>query len=581
MRSRLIGEDSFRFWFQRVYLERFVRKAASGVVPGGTILDASAGGGMYRPLFSQVRYEAADFGQNESKPYGETTYLCDLSSSPVSDERFDMVLCTQVLEHVPEPKAVLAELYRVLKPDSRLWLSVPLYYAEHDAPLDYYRYTRYGFEHLLTSVGFELERIEPLEGYYGTLSYQFHVAMYGLPRRPEHYGGGVVGLVMMPVAAMLRVQFRALWFHFEQLDVRHKHVSTGHCINHGRCEETCPALRPVGKGARRFCEMRILVTGGAGYIGSHTAKSLAAAGIEPYVFDNLSTGHAAAVRWGPLIIGDLEDVSLLQEVLETYGISAVIHFAAKAYVGESIIDPEPYLHTNVSGTLTLLRAMRAAGVRDIVFSSTCATYGVPDRVPITEDAIQRPINPYGESKLFIERALRSYGAAYGLRSIILRYFNAAGADKDGEIGEMHDPETHILPNVIATALGQRDVLDVFGADYPTHDGTAVRDFVHVDDLAKAHVRALNHITSGGESNVFNLGTGRGWSIREIISSVESVSGRHVRVRIGGRRQGDPPILVADASKANQVLGWEPQHSNLECIVQSAWAWHVSQSNSGT
>jgi len=317
----------------------------------------------------------------------------------------------------------------------------------------------------------------------------------------------------------------------------------------------------------------VLVTGGAGYIGSHTCKALAAAGYTPVALDNLVYGHRWAVRWGPLEFTDLADRAAVERVLRQRAIRSVIHFAAYAYVGESMSDPGKYFRNNVANTLNLLDAMRAVGVGRIVFSSTCATYGVPDAVPIAEDHPQRPVNPYGESKLFIERALHWHGAAHGLRWMALRYFNAAGADPDGEIGEDHDPETHLIPLAIATALGRRAELQVMGTDYPTPDGTAIRDYIHVTDLADAHVRALRHLEAAGASGALNLGTGRGHSVREVVATVERVSGRKVHARNAPRRPGDPPALVAAPGRARELLGWEPRCSGLETIVQTACRWH--------
>jgi len=317
----------------------------------------------------------------------------------------------------------------------------------------------------------------------------------------------------------------------------------------------------------------VLVTGGAGYIGSHTCKALAAAGYSPVALDNLVHGHRWAVRWGPFEQADLADREAIERVLRRHDIGAVIHFAAYAYVGESMADPGKYFRNNVAHTLNLLEAMRAVGVGRIVFSSTCATYGVPEAVPIAEGERQLPVNPYGESKLFIERALYWHGAAHGLRWTALRYFNAAGADPDGEIGEDHDPETHLIPLAIETALGRRRELQVLGTDYPTPDGTAVRDYVHVTDLADAHVRALRHLEGEGPSGALNLGTGRGHSVREVIAMVERVSGRKVSARNAPRRAGDPPVLVAAPGRARELLGWEPRWSSLETIVQTAHRWH--------
>jgi UDP-glucose-4-epimerase GalE len=321
--------------------------------------------------------------------------------------------------------------------------------------------------------------------------------------------------------------------------------------------------------------MRILVTGGAGYIGSHTAKTLALAGYEPVVLDNLSTGHRWAVRWGPFVQGNVGDRDLVRQVIERYEIGGVVHFAASAYVGESVVEPRAYFHNNVVNTLALLDGMMAAGVHRIVFSSTCATYGEPDGLPIDEEHRQLPVNPYGDSKLFVENVLRAYATAYGMRWVALRYFNAAGADPSGEIGEVHDPETHLLPLVIEAALGRRPAVDIFGSDYPTPDGTAIRDYIHVCDLADAHVRALDHLLSGGESVALNLGVGRGYSVKEVVEVVERVGGRPVPVRLAPRRPGDPPALVADAAKARQILEWVPRYTELDAIVRTAWAWHAN------
>jgi len=320
----------------------------------------------------------------------------------------------------------------------------------------------------------------------------------------------------------------------------------------------------------------VLVTGGAGYIGSHTCKVLAQAGYQPIVFDNLSRGHREAVRWGPLIEGDLADRKRLVTALETYRAAAVIHFAAYAYVGESVSDPAMYYRNNLGGSLSLIEAMRETGVDKIIFSSTCATYGVPADSPIRESAPQLPVNPYGETKLAIERALHWYGEAYGLRSVLLRYFNAAGADSEGEIGEFHEPETHLVPLVLQAALGQRPHLDIYGTDYPTADGTAVRDYTHVADLAEAHLRALEHLCAGHESIALNLGTARGHSVREVIAAAESVCGRSIPWHAAARRPGDPPVLVADPTRAAERLGWRAQYSDLQTIIRTALAWHESR-----
>jgi UDP-glucose-4-epimerase GalE len=317
---------------------------------------------------------------------------------------------------------------------------------------------------------------------------------------------------------------------------------------------------------------RILVTGGAGFVGSHTAKALARAGMEPVVLDDLSAGHRWAVRYGPLVEGNLEDLSLLRKTLETYQVEGILHFAASIQVGESVANPQKYFRNNFVNTLGLLDAMVSAGVKNIVFSSSAAVYGNPEKTPIPEDHLKRPTSPYGESKLMMERAIEWYGRAYGLRWTALRYFNAAGADPDGELGESHDPESHLIPLVIAAALGRRPHVEVFGADYPTPDGTAIRDYIDVTDLAEAHVLALRLLISGGENAALNLGTGSGHSVREVIAAVERVSKRQVPFRDAPRRAGDPAVLVADPARAAKMLGWKPQRSGLDGIVEGAWRW---------
>ena len=319
----------------------------------------------------------------------------------------------------------------------------------------------------------------------------------------------------------------------------------------------------------------VLVTGGAGYIGSHACKVLARAGYRPVVFDNFSRGHREAVRWGPLIEGSLAERGKLAAALARHRISVVMHFAAYAYVGESVTDPALYYANNLGGSLSLLEAMREARVDKIVFSSTCATYGTPAQVPIRETLPQLPVNPYGETKLAIERALHWYGEAYGLRWVSLRYFNAAGADPEGEIGERHEPETHLVPLVLAAALEERPQVEIYGTDYPTPDGTAIRDYIHVQDLAEAHLRALEHLGAGGQSTALNLGTGRGHSVREVIRAAEAVSGKSIPCRETARRPGDPPVLVADPGLAAELLGWRARLSDLETIVRTALAWHMS------
>lgn len=322
--------------------------------------------------------------------------------------------------------------------------------------------------------------------------------------------------------------------------------------------------------------MQILVTGGAGYIGSHTAKALAHAGFEPVVLDNLSQGHRSAVRWGSLVEVDLCDREALRRLFKGYRIAAVIHFAAFIAVGESVRAPAEYFRNNVLNTLNLLDAMRESGVRRIVFSSTAAVYGNPLQAPISEDHPTQPLNPYGESKLMVERLLGWYENAYGLKWTALRYFNAAGADAKGEAGELHNPETHLIPLAIAAAHGDLPELPVFGADYETADGTAVRDYIHVTDLAAAHVKALERLVRDGKSGAMNLGTGRGHSVREVISAVERAVGQPVPVRYCSRRDGDAPELVANASRARRELSWDPQHSTLDNIVQTACAWYEAR-----
>jgi len=321
---------------------------------------------------------------------------------------------------------------------------------------------------------------------------------------------------------------------------------------------------------------RILVTGGAGYIGSHTCKALAAAGYAPIVLDDLSTGHRWAVKWGPLITADIADRARVSNTLRGLAIEAVVHFAAHAYVGESVEHPRKYFDNNVSKTLALLDALLDAGINKFVFSSSCATYGIPQHLPITEDHPQAPINPYGATKLFVEQILRWYERAYRMRHVSLRYFNAAGADPDGELGEDHTPETHLIPLVIAAAQGVNAAVEIFGTDYDTDDGTAVRDYVHVCDLAAAHVRAVKHLLVGAPSVSVNLGTGRGYSIRDVITAVEAVGGSPVPVIHCARRAGDPAALVADPRRAQATLHWVPQMSDLHTIVRTAWDWHGKQ-----
>jgi UDP-arabinose 4-epimerase len=318
----------------------------------------------------------------------------------------------------------------------------------------------------------------------------------------------------------------------------------------------------------------VLVTGGAGYVGAHACKALSLAGYMPIAYDNLSAGHEWAVKWGPLEIGDVLDRHRLDEVLSRHEPRAIMHFAAHAYVGESVTDPGKYYRNNVVGSLGLLEAARDHGIRRIIFSSTCATYGIPDRQPIREDTPQRPINPYGATKLMVERMLADFDGAHGLKSIALRYFNAAGADPDGQIGECHDPETHLIPLVLDAASGRRPSVTIFGADYDTPDGTCVRDFIHVTDLADAHVRAMRALDEGAGTNFYNLGTGQWFSVRQVIDATARITGGTVPVTMGARRQGDPAMLVSDASKAREALGWTARSSDLDTIIATAWAWHT-------
>ncbi len=336
-----------------------------------------------------------------------------------------------------------------------------------------------------------------------------------------------------------------------------------------------PAGPRTGVKAEQVLPMKnVLVTGGAGYIGSHAAKALAKAGYNPVTYDNLVYGNHWAVQWGPFVEGDIGDRARLLKTFARYDIDAVMHFAAFAYVGESMTKPELYFENNVTKSLTMLDAMRIAGVRKMVFSSTCATYGTPEQMPITEETPQIPVNPYGETKLMVEKALHWYAKAHGINSVALRYFNAAGADPEGDIGESHLPETHLIPLILDAALGRRAAIDIYGTDYPTEDGSCVRDYIHVADLADAHVRALDYLIEGGETTQVNLGTGMGYSVREVIAAVERVTGKRVPRREMPRRAGDPAVLVADPSKARRVLGWLPTNSDLDTIIHTAWTWHL-------
>lgn len=318
--------------------------------------------------------------------------------------------------------------------------------------------------------------------------------------------------------------------------------------------------------------MNILVTGGAGYVGSHAVRLLAGRGHDVWIYDNLSRGHRAAAPAGRLITGELADQPHLLRVLQANRIEAVMHFAAFALVGESVSDPALYYGNNLVGSFHLLEAMRAAGVQKLVVSSTTATYGTPEKMPIAETTPQQPINPYGFSKLAVERMLDDYAHAYGLSFAALRYFNAAGAAADGTLGEDHTPESHLIPIVLQVALGQRESISIFGDDYPTPDGTCIRDYVHVEDLAEAHLLALERLGPGRRFKL-NLGTGRGYSVREVIDACRRITGHAIPEVLGPRRPGDPPELVADSSLARQTLGWTPKYATIESIVETAWRWH--------
>jgi UDP-glucose 4-epimerase len=320
--------------------------------------------------------------------------------------------------------------------------------------------------------------------------------------------------------------------------------------------------------------MRILITGGAGYIGSHAVRLFQARGHDVWVYDNLSMGHRAAVPAERLIVGDLADIDHLDQEILVRRIEAVVHFAAFTYVGESVLEPGKYYQNNLVNTLNLMECLRRQRVGRFVFSSTAATYGNPERIPIPEDAPQRPINPYGASKLTVERALADYALAYKWGYAALRYFNAAGASPDGSIGEDHDPETHLIPLVIQAVLGQRPHIEIFGTDYATPDGTCIRDYIHVDDLAEAHLLALEHLEPGKQM-LYNLGIGRGSSVREVIRAVEEVTGKRVPVKEGPRRPGDPDVLVASSEKIQRELGWRPRYTDLRTIIETAWNWHSS------
>ena len=320
----------------------------------------------------------------------------------------------------------------------------------------------------------------------------------------------------------------------------------------------------------------VLVTGGAGYIGSHACKQLSMAGFAPVCFDNLSRGHAELVKWGPLEQGDLNNLDAMAAVIEKHQPVAVMHFAALAYVGESVAEPAMYYRNNVAGSANLLEAMQGLDKPVIIFSSTCATYGEPDSVPMGEDHRQCPVNPYGRSKLMVETMIADMAVSHGFSYVNLRYFNAAGADPDAETGELHDPETHLVPLALQAANGQLDKLQVFGTDYPTPDGTCIRDYIHVSDLADAHVLALRYLLDGGENASFNLANGHGFSVKEVIEAVERVTALAVPVEMAARRPGDPPALVGDATAIREALGWQPQIASLERIIETAWAFEQAR-----
>jgi UDP-glucose 4-epimerase len=317
----------------------------------------------------------------------------------------------------------------------------------------------------------------------------------------------------------------------------------------------------------------ILVVGGAGYIGSHLNKEISEQGIKTVIFDNLSYGHEDFVKWGTFEQGDLGNIKDIRSVFRKYPIEAVMHFAAFTYVGESVEDPQKYYLNNVKNTLNLLQVMLEENVKYFVFSSTCATYGNPVEIPITEKHPQNPINPYGRGKLMVETVLKDYSNAYGLKYASLRYFNAAGADPDAEIGELHDPETHLIPLVLDVAAGKREDVKIFGTDYDTPDGTCIRDYIHVTDLAEAHILALEYLQNGGKSDVFNLGNGNGFSVKEVIETARKITGKDIKAVEADRRPGDPPVLVGSSSKAKETLNWNPKYDELSKIIETAWKWH--------
>ncbi|QCX33917.1 UDP-glucose 4-epimerase GalE [Caloramator sp. E03] len=324
--------------------------------------------------------------------------------------------------------------------------------------------------------------------------------------------------------------------------------------------------------------MNVLVTGGAGYIGSHTVRLLQRMGKNVIVYDNLSTGHRNAVKQGIFVEGDIFDSELLKDTIRRYSIDSVVHFAAFSLVGESMEKPEKYYKNNVMGTLNLLEAMLSCNVKKLVFSSTAAVYGEPEQIPITEDITKNPTNVYGKTKLIMENAMEDYSKILGLKYIALRYFNACGADEDGDIGEDHNPESHLIPLILKTCLGLRDSIKIYGDDYPTSDGTCVRDYIHVNDLALAHYLALEALYDGKDSNVYNLGNGSGFTVKEVINSAEKVTGISIKKEVIGRREGDPAILIASSKKIEKDLNWKPKYTNIEDIIESAWKWHKAYPN---
>ena len=324
--------------------------------------------------------------------------------------------------------------------------------------------------------------------------------------------------------------------------------------------------------------MNILVVGGAGYIGSHMCKQLAQSGFQPIVLDNLVYGHRQAVQWGPFIKGSMADADLLKHIFKTHDIAAVMHFAAFTYVGESVQNPAIYYQNNVAATLTLLNSMIQANVKNFIFSSSCAVYGEPMEIPMNEEHLFNPINPYGRTKRMVEEILADFGNAYGLSSVALRYFNAAGADPDGQLGEDHDPETHLIPLVMQAAMGQKEDIKIFGNDYETDDGTCIRDYIHIMDLASAHLLALEKLLNGDAGGNFNLGNGNGYSVMEVIDKAREVTGKPIPFEMIERRAGDPAILVGSSQKAMNELGWKPQYGDLDTIIEHAWQWHRSHPN---